>query len=145
MAKNLLAEGSQVVPIPAFGNAQVIIAPLVLSANGSLDWNGQKVKVCVEGAERTPKAIVAYMTSQFCIPGKGTLTIKKLPYDCLSGATRANGKRVLVESRGQAELEFKVQTPAQQPPAGPGSPIPDPTRSYAGRGQMACRTLPPPA
>jgi len=37
---------------------------------------------------------------------------------------------------GNFTASFEVQSPAQQPPPGPGSPIPDATPKYSGSGMF---------
>jgi hypothetical protein len=74
-----------------------------------------------------------YTTPQYSIPGTGTLHIQQLAGNQKAQKTRSGGKPVLLKG-GNFTAIFEVQSPAQQPPPGPGSPIPDLTRSYTGSG-----------
>jgi len=52
-----------------------------------------------------------------------------------STLAQTGGKAVLLKG-GQFTAVFEVQSPAQQPPPGPGSPIPDSMTKYSGNGSF---------
>ena len=65
----------------------------------------------------------------------GTLKIAALAGDQQAKKTNTGGKAVLLKG-GNFTAKFEVQSPAQQPPPGPGSPIPDATPQYSGNGMF---------
>ena len=75
------------------------------------------------------------MTPQYSIPGTGTLKIDSLASDQKAAKTNSGGKAVLLKG-GSFTAKFEVQSPAQQPPPGPGSPIPDASPQYSGNGMF---------
>jgi hypothetical protein len=75
------------------------------------------------------------MTPQYSIPGTGTLKISALASDQKAKKTKTGGKAVLLKG-GTFTAKFEVQSPAKQPPPGPGSPIPDATPQYSGKGMF---------
>ena len=132
MADLILIDGDQVVFIPAFGPAIVTVQPGRLAASGPATIKGKKV--CVDGDEtKVAVAGCAYMTPQYSIPGSGTLKIAALAGDQKASKTATGGKAVLLKG-GNFTAKFEVQSPAQQPPPGPGSPVPDSTLQYSGSG-----------
>jgi hypothetical protein len=74
-----------------------------------------------------------YMTPQYSIPGTGTLKISALAGDQKAKKTQTGGKLVLLKG-SSFTAKFEVQSPAKQPPPGPGSPIPDASPQYSGSG-----------
>ncbi len=128
----ILIHGDKANFLPNFGAAVAVPQPGDLKASGPATLTGKKM--CVDGDEgKVSVAGVTYMTPQYSIPGTGTLKIAALAADQKAKKTRTGGKVVLLKgSRFTAKLE--VQSPAQQPPPGPGSPIPDPTPQYSGQG-----------
>lgn len=130
----MLLEGDQAVFLPNFGPAIVIVQPATLSGSGPATLNGKKL--CVDGDEKDVAVPgCAYMTAQYSIPGTGTLKINVLAGDQKATRTKTGGKAVLLKG-GNFTAKFEVQSPAQQPPPGPGSPIPDATTQYSGSGMF---------
>ena len=132
MADFVLIDGDTVVFLPAFTPATVIVQPGKLEGSGPATMGGKKI--CVEGDEsKVSVAGCTYMTPQYSIPGSGTLKIASLAGDQKAKKTKTGGKAVLLKG-GNFTAKFEVQSPAQQPPPGPGSPIPDATTQYSGKG-----------
>jgi len=131
----ILIDGDIVNFIPAFSPATVVVMPGTLSASGKKASVTGK-KVCVEGDEKNVSVPgCAYMTPQYVIPGVGTLKIDSLAGDQTAKKLKDSGKAVLLKG-SQFKAVFEVTTPAQQPPPGPGSPIPDSTTKYTGKGSF---------
>jgi len=134
MADIILIEGDQVMFLPTFGPATVVVKPGKLEGSGPATINGKKV--CVEGDEgkvEVPGCI--YMTPQYSIPGSGTLKIDSLAGNQTASKTATGGKPVLLKG-GNFTAKFKVDSQAKQPPPGPGSPVPDATPEYSGNGMF---------
>ncbi len=132
MADFVLLENDIANFLPAFGAATVVVMPGTLKASGPATVNGSKV--CVDGDERQVEVPgCSYMAPPHTIPGVGTLKIAALGGDQKATKTKTGGKAVLLKG-SQFDAKFEVQVPAQQPPPGPGSPIPDATPQYAGKG-----------
>jgi hypothetical protein len=134
MTDKILVEGDKAIFLPNFGVAIVTVRPGTLSASGPMLLDGKKV--CVEGDEQQLSVPgCAYVTPVYSIPGTGTLKIAALAGDQKAAKTNTGGKAILLKG-SQFQASFEVQSPAQQPPPGPGSPIPDTTPSYAGKGRF---------
>jgi hypothetical protein len=134
MTDFILIEGDTVVFLPVFTPATVIVQPGTLEGSGPATIGGKKI--CVDGDEsRVAVAGCAYMTPQYSIPGTGTLKISALASDQKATKTKTGGKAVLLKG-GSFTAKFEVQSPAQQPPPGPGSPVPDSTTQYSGSGMF---------
>lgn len=134
MADFVLIDGDTAVFRPSFGAATVIVQPGALAASGPATLGGKPV--CVDGDEAS--VVVrgcAYVTPQHSIPGTGTLEIAALAGDQKATQTRTGDKHVLLVG-GSFTARFTVQSPAQQPPPGPGPPIPDATPEYSGSGSF---------
>lgn len=134
MADFVLVEGDKAIFLPTFGAATVVVQPGTLAASGPATLNGKKI--CVEGDEgdvSVPGCM--YMTPQYSIPGTGTLKIDSLASDQVAEKTQTGGTPVLLKG-GQFTAKFEVQSPAQQPPPGPGPPMPDSTTEYSGNGMF---------
>lgn len=130
----ILIDGDTVTFLPSFGAATVVPQPGTLSASGPATLNGKKV--CVDGDEsKVSVAGCTYMTPQYSIPGTGTLKIASLAGDQKATKTNTGGKAVLLKGK-TFTAKFEVQSPAMQPPPGPGSPIPDSTPQYSGSGMF---------
>jgi len=130
----ILIDGDTVNFLPSFGAATVIPQPGTLEGSGPATLDGKKL--CVDGDEsKVEVAGCTYMTPQYCIPGTGTLKIDSLASDQKATKTQTGGKAVLLKGN-TFTAKFEVQSPAQQPPPGPGSPIPDPTTQYSGSGMF---------
>jgi hypothetical protein len=128
----ILIDGDQVNFLPTFGAAIVVPQPGKLEGSGPATLKGKKV--CVDGDEsKVSVAGCTYMTPQYCIPGSGTLKIDSLAGDQKAQKTKTGGKKVLLKGK-KFTAKFEVQSPAKQPPPGPGPPIPDPTLRYSGNG-----------
>ncbi len=132
MSKLILIDGDQVIFQPSFGAATVVVQPGRLRAGGPATLGGKKI--CVEGDEsQVAVPGCTYITAQHSIPGTGTLKIAALAGDQTARKTNTGGKPLLLQG-SQFTAKFEVQSPAQQPPPGPGSPVPDATPQYSGRG-----------
>lgn len=132
MSDFILIDGDIVNFQPNFGAAIVVVRPSAFRGSGPATLNGKKI--CVAGDERgvsVPGCM--YMTPQYSIPGMGTLKIAALAEDQKARKTQTGGKAVLLKG-GNFTAKFEVQSPAKQPPPGPGSPIPDATPEYSGQG-----------
>ena len=132
MPDYILIEGDKASFVPSFGAAVVIVQPGTLQGSGPATLNGKKI--CVDGDEKDVSVPgCTYMTPQYSIPGSGTLKIASLAGDQEASKTQTGGKAVLLKG-SSFTAKFEVQSPAQQPPPGPGSPIPDATPEYSGSG-----------
>ena len=134
MNKLILIDGDQALFMPTFGAATVVVQPGKMQASGPATIGGKKI--CVDGDEsqlQVPGCM--YMTAQHSIPGTGTLKIAALAGDQKAKKTKTGGKAVLLKG-SQFTAKFEVQSPAQQPPPGPGSPVPDATPQYSGQGSF---------
>lgn len=134
MADFILIEGDKANFLPNFGAAIVVVQPGTLQGSGPATINGKKI--CVDGDEKKVSVPgCSYMTPQYSIPGTGTLKIAALAGNQKASKTSTGGKAVLLKG-GAFTAMFEVQTPAQQPPPAPGSPIPDATPQYSGDGMF---------
>jgi hypothetical protein len=134
MADLILIDGDSVMFISTFGAAIVVVQPGKLEGSGPATINGKKI--CVEGDEsKVEVAGCTYMTPQYSIPGSGTLKIDSLAGDQKASKTYTGGKVVLLKG-GNFTAKFEVQSPAKQPPPGPGAPIPDASPNYSGNGMF---------
>ena len=136
MADSIIIDGDQALFLPAFGAAVVVVQPGQMKASGATTKGGKKI--CVEGDEKdlsVPGCM--YMTPQSSIPGTGTLKIEALAGDQKTTKTKSNGKAIVLKGN-QFDAKFEVQSPAQDPSpvASGGSPIPDSTASYSGKGMF---------
>ncbi|MDD1615186.1 MAG: hypothetical protein LUQ28_01425 [Methylococcaceae bacterium] len=134
MGNFILIEGDKANFLPTFGAATVVVRAGDLKGSGPATLKSKKI--CVDGDEKNVSvAGCTYMTSQYSIPGTGTLKIDALASDQKATKTKTGGKAVLLKG-GNFTAKFEVQSPAQQPPPGPGSPIPDSTTQYSGKGMF---------
>jgi hypothetical protein len=134
MSDFILIEGDKANFLPNFGAAVVVVRPGDLTGSGPASIKGKKI--CVDGDEKQVAVSgCMYMTPQYCIPGTGTLKIDSLASDQKATKTKTGGKSVLLKGRSFT-AKFEVQSPAQQPPPGPGAPIPDSTTQYSGKGMF---------
>ena len=134
MADFILMEGDQVIFMPAFTPAIVVVQPGKLEGSGPATIGGKKI--CVVGDEsKVAVAGCTYMTPQYSIPGTGTLKISALAGNQKATKTQTGGKKVMLKG-GNFTAAFEVESPAQQPPPGPGSPIPDAKPKYSGNGMF---------
>ncbi|HRD88280.1 MAG TPA: hypothetical protein PK752_08460 [Accumulibacter sp.] len=134
MSDSILIEGDQVIFLPAFSPAIVVVQPGKLEGSGPATIGGKKI--CVDGDEsKVSVAGCTYMTPQYSIPGTGTLKISALAGDQKAKKTQTGGKPVLLKG-GNFTAKFEVQSPAQQPPPGPGAPVPDAASDYSGKGMF---------
>ena len=130
----ILMDGDKAMFSPTFGAANVVVKPGTLKGSGPATINGKKI--CVNGDEKSVSVSgCVYMTAQYSIPGTGTLKISALAGDQKAKKTRTGGKVALLKG-GKFTAKFEVQSPAKQPPPGPGSPIPDTTLQYSGQGMF---------
>lgn len=132
MADYVLIDGDIVNFNPAFGIATVVVQPGTLQGSGKATLGGKPV--CIEGDEADVSvAGCTYTAGPYSIPGTGTMKIDSLAGDQKATKTNSDGKPMLL--KGSLFIaKFEVQSPAQQPPPGAGSPIPDATTSYPGNG-----------
>lgn len=134
MADFVLLENDIATFLPAFGAATVVVQPGTLKASGPATANGRKI--CVDGDESKVEVPgCPYVAPPHTIPGTGTLKIANLAPNQKATKTDTGGKAVLLKG-SQFDAKFEVQAPAQQPPPGPGSPIPDSMTQYMGKGMF---------
>ena len=134
MSDLILIEGDKANFLPNFGQAVVAVQPGELAGSGPATLNGKKL--CVDGDEKDVSVPgCTYITPQYSIPGTGTLKIAALADDQIAEKTNTGGKAVLLKG-STFTAKFEVQSPAKQPPPGPGSPIPDATSEYSGSGSF---------
>jgi hypothetical protein len=130
----VILDGDKVIFSPVFGAATVVVQPGTMTGAGPARFDGKML--CVDGDEQSVAVMgCTYMTAQYSIPGTGTLKIAALGANQRASNTRTGGKAVILKG-GQFTAKFEVQAPAQQPPTGPGSPVPDPTPQYSGYGMF---------
>ncbi len=130
----ILVEGDKANFLPAFGAAVVVVKPGDLKGSGPATLTGKKL--CVDGDEKNVSVPgCMYMTPQYSIPGTGTLKIAALAGNQKAQKTQTGGKAVLLKG-GSFTAKFEVQSPAKQPPPGPGPPIPDASPQYSGNGMF---------
>ncbi|NOY85293.1 MAG: hypothetical protein GXO96_10845 [Nitrospirae bacterium] len=130
----ILMDGDMAMFLPAFGAAVVVVQPGTLTGSGPGTIEGNTI--CVEGDEADVSVPgVMYMTPQYSIPGTGTLKIEALAGDQVATKTNTGGVAVMLKG-GNFTAKFEVQSPAMQPPPGPGGPIPDSSPSYDGEGMF---------
>jgi hypothetical protein len=130
----ILIEGDKANFLPNFGAAIVVVQPGNLTGSGPATLTGKKI--CVDGDEKNVSVPGCnYVTPQYSIPGTGTLKIDALAADQKAKKTQTGGKPVLLKG-SSFTAKFEVQSPAKQPPTGPGSPIPDGTPQYSGSGMF---------
>lgn len=128
----ILLDGDTVLFMPNFGVAMVVPQPGRLKGSGPATRQGKKICVAGDEANVTVSGCL-YQTPQYCIPGTGTLKIAAVAADQKAKKTQTGGKAVLLKGK-KFTAKFEVVSPAQQPPPGPGSPIPDATPQYSGEG-----------
>lgn len=134
MGDYILIDADQASFMPSFGAATVVVQPGNLEGSGPATLDGKPY--CVEGDESSVSVPgCMYMTPQYSIPGTGTLSIDSLGGDQTAQKTKTGGKSVLLVG-STFTAKFEVQSPAQQPPPGPGAPIPDSTAQYSGSGSF---------
>lgn len=139
MADTVLVDGDQALFMPTFGAAIVVVQPGRLRGSGPAQVGGKKV--CVDGDESSVSVPgCVYMTPQYSIPGVGTLKIDRLAGDQKAQHCQTGGKPMLLKG-SQFVAKFEVQSPAMQPPPGPGAPVPDGSPSYSGQGQFISLNL----
>ena len=139
MLDSILLEGDKAIFMPNFGAAVVVVRPGDLKGSGPGTIKGKKI--CVDGDEKQVKVSgCTYITPQYSIPGVGTLEIAALAGNQKATKTNTGGKPLLLKG-GNFTAKFSVQTPAQQPPPGPGSPIPDISPQYSGNGMFVTTNL----
>jgi hypothetical protein len=120
--------------IPAFGSAVVVVQPGNITGSGPATISGKPI--CVDGDESSVEVPgCMYVAPPYVIPGSGTLKIDALAGNQLAKHTNTGGKAVILKG-GNFTAKFEVQSPAKQPPPGPGSPIPDSMSSYSGQGMF---------
>lgn len=139
MGDIVIIDGDKAIFMPFFG------AALVWGPAGKIKGTGPATvgdkKICIVGDESSVEvANCCYLTSQYIIPGKGTVKIEALAKNQQAEKTQTGGKAVVLKG-GMFTAVFEVQTPAKQPPPGPGSPIPDPTPKYSGQGMFKSTNL----
>ena len=128
MSDFVIIDGDTAMFLPAFGAAIVVVQPGQISGSGPAGFNGSPM--CIEGDESSVEVPgCMYMTPQYSIPGSGTLKIESLAADQVA-SNSTTGDTALILNGGNFNAKFEVQSPAQQPPPGPGSPIPD-TEPYS--------------
>ncbi len=128
----ILLDGDTVNFMPNFGIAVVVVQPGKLKGSGPATISGKKI--CVDGDEKSvsvPNCI--YMTSQYSIPGTGTLKIAALAKNQRAKKTKTGGELALLKG-STFTAKFEVQNPAKQPTS--NVPVPDTTLHYSGNGSF---------
>jgi hypothetical protein len=134
MSDFILIDGDLAIFMPNFGAAVVIVSPGTLAGSGPGKACGKPM--CVDGDEgKLSVPGCMYLTPQYSIPGTGTLKIAALAGDQKAQVSKTGGKLVLLKG-STFTAKFEVQSPAMQPPPGPGSPIPDSMSQYSGSGSF---------
>jgi hypothetical protein len=134
MADPVIVDGDMASFLPSFGVATVVVRPGPITGSGPPTFGGKAI--CIEGDEASVEvAGCVYMTPQYSIPGSGTLKIDALAGDQVAQKSTIDGTPMILKG-GSFTAKFEVQSPAQQPPPGPGSPIPDSTTAYSGSGSF---------
>ena len=134
MSDFVLVEGDKANFMPNFGAAMVVVKPGDLKASGPATLKGKKI--CVEGDEaKVSVPGCTYIAPPHVIPGTGTLKIAALAGNQKAQKAKTGGKAMLLKG-GSFTAKFEVQSPAKQPPPGPGAPIPDATPQYSGSGMF---------
>lgn len=134
MSDFIIIDGDKANFLPNFGVAIVVVRPGTMLGSGPATIGSKKI--CVDGDEKKVQVPgCSYMTPQFSIPGVGILTIDALAGNQKAQKTNTGGKAVLLKG-AMFTAKFQVLAPAQQPPPGPSSPIPDPTPQYSGQGMF---------
>jgi len=132
MSDFVLIDGDQVMFLPAFSPAIVVVQPGKLAGSGPATINGKAI--CVDGDEsKVSVPGCTYMTPSHPIPGTGTLKIAALAGNQKATKTKTGGKPVLLKG-AMFTAKFEVQSPAQQPT--PTGPVPDGSPQYSGQGQF---------
>jgi len=133
----VLIDGDQVLFLPMFSPAIVVVQPGRLAGSGPATVGGKAI--CVDGDEtRVSVPGCSYMTPVHPIPGVGTLKIQALAGNQKARQTQTGGKPVLLKG-AMFTAKFEVQAPAQQPT--PAGPVPDATPQYSGQGQFVTTNL----
>jgi hypothetical protein len=134
MSDTVIVDGDLAIFQPTFGAATVVVPPGQITGSGPPTAGGSAL--CIDGDEGSVEvAGCLYMTPQYSIPGSGTVTIDSLADDQKAQKTTVGGTALILKG-GSFTAKLQVQSPAQQPPPGPGSPIPDSTSEYSGSGSF---------
>ncbi len=134
MSDSVIVDGDTATFMPSFGAATVVVRPGRIAGSGPPTQGGKAI--CIDGDESSVEvAGCMYMTPQYSIPGSGTLKIDSLAGDQLTQKSSVGGTPMILKG-GNFKAKFEVQSPAKQPPPGPGSPIPDSTPQYSGSGSF---------
>lgn len=134
MADFILVDGDTVTFLPAFPPALVTVQPGKIEGSGPATIGGKKI--CIDGDEASVEvANCPYVAPPYVIPGTGTLKIDSLAGNQKAKKTKTGGTVVLLKGI-QFNAVFEVDSPAKQPPPGPGAPQPDSTSSYSGFGSF---------
>jgi len=134
MADYVLIDGDMAMFEPSFGAATVVVQPGTLTGSGPATVDGKPI--CIEGDEDSVSVSgCTYMTSQYSIPGVGTLEIDSLATDQTASKTKTDDTAMLLVG-SKFTAKFSVESPAMQPPPGAGSPSPDSSTSYTGSGSF---------
>ncbi|MEM1255793.1 MAG: hypothetical protein AAGI69_25420 [Cyanobacteria bacterium P01_H01_bin.21] len=137
MTDFILIDGDQVVFLPVFGIATVVVQPGTLAGSAKGTVGGKPV--CVDGDEKDVVVSgCSYIAGPYSIPGTGTLKIEALAGDQKATKTNCEGKPVLLKG-SLFTAKFEVQSPAQQPP--PGVPSSDGTPFYSGQGMFQTKNM----
>jgi len=132
MSDVIVVDGDKAMFNPTLGPATVVVRPGTITGSGPAKVTGKKA--CVEGDESSVTVPgCTYFTGQYSIPGTGTLAISALGGDQKAAKGATGGKKLILKG-STFTAKFSIAVPAQQPPPGPGSPIPDATSQYSGTG-----------
>jgi hypothetical protein len=132
MADLIIVDGDQVMFMPAFGSAIVVVKPGKISGTGSTGLVKNKA-VCLVGDESKVEVPgCPYINAAF-VGGVGTLKIKSLAPNQKSLTTKVQGKPVILKGANFIAI-FEVTSPAKMP--SPNGPVNDPISKYPGMGQF---------
>lgn len=132
----IIVDGDQAIFQPLMGAAIITVQPGKMIASGKTTL--KSIAVCVSGDEKKVEVPGCdYLTATHLKPGKGTLKISGLAADQLTTKAKS-GKKPIILKGSQFDAVFEVEVPAEdiKPLATGGSPIPDSTPFYSGKGQF---------
>lgn len=132
MPIKILRHGDQAKFKPMFAPTAIVkVKPGKIKAKGKSTIKGKKI--AIKGDEKSVKVNCDYTAPPFIIPGKGVITIVKVPPHLLTLKAKSGGKAILKEGQGFI-AQFEVKKPAQL--ITPQGPKKDPVKKYTGTGEF---------
>lgn len=123
MSNLVVIDGDALTFNPQFG-AITITPPPQPRISGSGEASIEEKKVCIVGDEGQVSFIVDYIRPPFvALPGKGTLTIKKLASDQQAAFVTAPAPASMILVGSQFTTQFQPITPAQDPQGKPDTDL----------------------